>query len=336
LFSYSELHIEISSRCVLKCPRCPRTELSEKLRDVLNTDYSLSEFSAIFTPEILIDVKRILFCGDKGDPIYTREFLEIIKYIKQTKQSIRISITTNGSYKSEVWWTELGELLEPHDTITFSVDGWDQKSNNLYRINNNFESILLGIATLSKLPDTQRPFIKWSTVSFRFNQNNEQRILDLIKVQGLKVDIFQLVKSTKIGSIDQNYLDKNGMDELEPISINNAQPLKVYDKSESTRLSKRREDIPWERVIPVGNPWQGCLRGEQIPFIDVDGKFYPCAWFNSGYMPNDFVEKYADEINIRKNGLLAVINHPCWGELESRWLLAPLEICKLKCYKHAQ
>ena len=88
LFDISELHIEISSRCVLKCPRCPRTELSKELKDVLNTDYSLTDFKRIFTPLVLDKVERILFCGDKGDPIYAKDFLQIVQYIKEYKPNL--------------------------------------------------------------------------------------------------------------------------------------------------------------------------------------------------------------------------------------------------------
>ena len=166
MFDYSEIHIEISSRCILKCPRCPRTELSTELKDVLNQDYSLAEFCTIFPPEILKDIKSILFCGDKGDPIYARNFLGIVEYIKEHNPTLAINITTNGSYKSEDWWTNLGQALSPRDRITFSIDGWDHESNNMYRVNSEWSSIIKGLQTLSKIENADRPIIHWSTILF--------------------------------------------------------------------------------------------------------------------------------------------------------------------------
>ena len=340
LFDISELHIEISSRCVLKCPRCPRTELSKELKDVLNTDYSLTDFKRIFTPLVLDKVERILFCGDKGDPIYAKDFLQIVQYIKEYKPNLRISITTNGSYKSSSWWTELGESLSPLDTITFSVDGLNSTKNNMYRVNSDMLSIIDGMIAISKISEHKRPFMVWSTIRFRFNQDDIQKNKFVFRAKELNFDRWQLVESTKVGSIDQQYLDENGYDHLEPININKASSLKVY-KKRSHSLSKRKEHVNYIREAEKNKlngkdrPWQSCLRKEQIPMIDVDGKFYPCAWFNSGYIPNAFVEKYANEINIRKNGFESVINNSCWKELETQWLMAPLEICKLKCYKNA-
>ena len=51
--------------------------------------------------------------------------LPIVRYFKETNSKIELVITTNGSYKTEIWWKELAEMLNQHDTITFSIDGWD-------------------------------------------------------------------------------------------------------------------------------------------------------------------------------------------------------------------
>ena len=85
---------------------------------------------------------------------------------------------------------------------------------------------------------------------------------------GIKVDRFQLVKSTKIGSIDQNYLDENGIDNLEPISINNAATLKVYHR-EHEQYGRTQVGENYVRTVGFykydkGKPWQASLRKEQI------------------------------------------------------------------------
>ena len=337
LFNTKEFHIELSSRCVLKCPRCPRTELSKEFKDILNLDYSLEDFKRIWTPEILRNTNRILFCGDKGDPIYAKEFLEIVEYIKSNAPLLMLQITTNGSYKSSGWWYDLGKMLNQYDKITFSVDGWDQDSNNMYRINNDFESICTGIRTLAAGGD-ERVYINWSTIVFRFNQGSLDHVERIAKLLGC--DSMDIVYSTKVGSVDQNYLDANGIDALEP-SINDAVPLQTYRKKNLTFNKRQYKGGDYLReggmyAYGPGKPWQACLRKEQFPFISVDGLIYPCAWFDSGYIHNSFVEKYRDEINVRKNGIRGVIESKCWEELVTRWTVAPLEICKMKCYKNAK
>ena len=97
MFNIKKIHLEISSKCVIKCPRCPRTELHP---DTLNREFSLQDFQTAFNTDILKEVEEFLFCGDIGDPIYARDFLPIVEYIKNNSD-IRLKITTNGSYKKE-------------------------------------------------------------------------------------------------------------------------------------------------------------------------------------------------------------------------------------------
>jgi MoaA/NifB/PqqE/SkfB family radical SAM enzyme len=79
------------------------------------------------------------------------------------------------------------------------------------------------------------------------------------------------------------------------------------------------------------HPWARCMNWKKEMFISVSGLVFPCPWFNSGYMENDFVYKYRDRINIRTRSLLDILQDPLWEELLTRFEIAPLEICKFKC-----
>ena len=110
-------HIEISSKCTLRCPRCPRAELPETL---INTELELDFFKRNFTKQFLLDnVEKITFCGDDGDPIYARDLVSVIEYFKSIK-NISVHIVTNGSYKSVKWWESLANTLNENDEIHFS------------------------------------------------------------------------------------------------------------------------------------------------------------------------------------------------------------------------
>ena len=79
LFNYQSIHVELSSKCTLKCPRCPRTELKP---EQLNREITLDEFQRAFSSDLLREIQEITFCGDVGDPIYARDFLPIIELSK--------------------------------------------------------------------------------------------------------------------------------------------------------------------------------------------------------------------------------------------------------------
>src|SRR6056300_547159 len=96
-------HIEPSSKCSLKCPRCPRTEMPDTPWS--QKELSLNEFKRAFTPDFISEyVQRFTMCGDVGDPIYCKDYLQIVEYIKTVKPNCHVYTITNGSYKTVTWW----------------------------------------------------------------------------------------------------------------------------------------------------------------------------------------------------------------------------------------
>ena len=161
-------HLEPSAVCTVRCPRCPRVEHPDT--PWLNKNMTLDFVKKFFTEEMLLNqVKRVTMCGDVGDPIYCKEYIEICRYIKSVNPDIHIFTITNGSYKKPEWWRELALVLNDRDTINFSVDGYDNTSNNLYRVNSNFESIMQGIKTVRET--NKDVFLVWATIIFSFNQD---------------------------------------------------------------------------------------------------------------------------------------------------------------------
>jgi MoaA/NifB/PqqE/SkfB family radical SAM enzyme len=319
LLSHRRLHIELSSKCTLKCPRCPRTELKPEL---LNREISLLEFQRAFTADLLSEIDEITFCGDIGDPIYARDFLDIIRYIKASRFDTHLVIVTNGSYKDSSWWIELGEMLNNDDTVTFSVDGWDQRSNERYRVNSNFESIINGAKALRA---NSNCIMNWSAIYFSFNEKEMGHIQHL--AESLGFDTFNSVQSTKF---DGQYLI-NGTDPLKPSTHYVTQG--TYHVARIPLSERRVNTYRW--AGRMRHPWAKCMNDEKEMFINVDGLVFPCPWFNSGYIYNDFVEKYRDQISIKTRTLKEILADPLWEELYTRFEIAPLDICKLKC-KNAQ
>lgn len=310
-FNLDIVQVEITSKCTLKCPRCPRTELT---LDYINQEISLGSFKEIFTPLVLSQIKFLLFCGHTGDPIYATEFLEIIEYVKKNS-STQIRITTNGSYKKEDWWDKLGMLLDKNDGVTFSIDGWDNQSNNLYRVNSDFNSIINGITTLRA---KSRCYIKWSAIYFKFNQHQVNKISKLSKELGC--DVFQLVRSAKF---DGRYLI-NGVDLLKP-----TEELVSEDNNYKREKQVFGRDDPFTiEQTKQAHPFAKCLNGAKELNVTVEGYVYPCGWFNTGYQANAFAEKYKDKINVKTRTLKEILEDPLWIELTKEF---NLKICQIKC-----
>lgn len=315
-------HIEVSSKCTLKCPRCARQEVPDGL---VNTELELAFFQRNFTPEFIIkNVEKITFCGDDGDPIYAHDLIEIIQYIKSVKD-VEIVIITNGSYKKSKWWTKLGCCLTAKDSVHFSIDGFDNESNNLYRINSDYSSIIEGLKTLRASSDCQ---IVWAVIAFSFNQAQLGNIK--IRAKELGVDRFQMTKSTKFGSIYANY---GKDDSLEPnidlISGSYRFEREVSDFTNKTTVipiinfelykSAMEQDT---KIVPL------CEIGNKGLYIDARGRLFPCCWVANRYNHNSEWQEISHNFDLHTRTITDVLNDIFWEtEFKSfRW-----NECQTKC-----
>ena len=316
-------HIEISSKCTLRCPRCARQEVPNGL---VNTELDLEFFKRNFTPEfVLANVEKITFCGDDGDPIYAHDLIPVIQYIKSIRP-VEIVIVTNGSHKKTKWWCELGSVLDSGDTVHFSIDGWDNVSNNMYRVNSDFESIMDGISALRGSSDCQ---LIWAAIAFQFNEDRLDSMKHLAKQ--LDIDVFQLTKSTKFGSIYPSY----GIDD----------PLQPSEKfvSKSHRFEREISELTYRGswtpihnknielysktknrngVVPL------CEIGNKGLYIDARGRLFPCCWVANRYNHNSEWQHLAENFNLNTKNLTNVLADPFWNnEFQTfKW-----QECQSKC-----
>lgn len=330
-FDLSHFHLEISSKCALKCPRCPRTEHPET--PWLNKQLSLSDIKTLIPDEIISQhIQRITICGDVGDPIYNSEFHEIIEHFKKTNPAIHLYIITNGSHKSKAWWEKTASLLNERDTIAFSVDGFDQESNETYRIGSNWKSILVGMQEIAK----SRAFMVWALIAFKFNENEIENIKNMAKEVGC--DYFQITKSTKFGSHYQRFNTSENVDPLQPSSKWISKTLRF--ERESFQLSNRSIDNSdfigsmtqktkkVEQEFKDSTVFPLCKNGNRGLYINVTGQLYPCSWVSfpytrttslktkrTVYFKDSFFIKYAQELNILKNGFYQTLSNPLWNKI---------------------
>ena len=312
-------HIEISGKCTLKCPRCTRQEVP----GYVNKELSLQWFKDNFI--FVSDVKKITFCGDDGDPIYAKDLLPVIEWLKAKNPKIQIVIVTNGSYKTEAWWKKLNQLLDENDNIHFSIDGWDQESNEIYRVNCDWDSIVTGIKQID------RPFKTWAAIAFKFN---ETKINYMQKMAiALKFDAFQLTLSTKFG---KNYSAYPLEDPLQPSDKYVAtgrftrQHTKLTNrlwKDSTTKFFKQRYDdteVENQSVIPL------CMIGNKGLYVSAEGKFFPCCWTGLRYAHNNKLFSY---INFDRK-LPEVLEDQLWKKFQIDLMFneGPRE-CFEKCSK---
>ena len=315
-------HIELCSKCSLKCSRCSRQEVPEGL---VNRDLTLKWFKENFTGKLLSEVKKITFCGDDGDPIYAKDLLKILSWFRTNNKKVQFVIVTNGSYKTKSWWDRLNSILDEKDHIHFSIDGWDQESNNMYRVNCHWQSIMLGVDALSR----SKAYKTWAAIAFKFNEDKIEAMKQMAK--RLDFDNFQLTLSTKFG---KNYSSYPKDDPLQPsdqyVAIGRftrqsySLSEKVWKDNCVDIFSKRyyNENVINKSIIPL------CMIGNKGLYINAQGKFYPCCWTGLRYQHNKNIFDY---INFNKT-LPEVLDNKMWNTLFNSILFGggPKE-CGEKC-----
>jgi MoaA/NifB/PqqE/SkfB family radical SAM enzyme len=194
----SGFHIEPTNICTLKCPGCARTQFIKQWPQHWK-NYSLDIEQIMNFLDIDLSEKLIRFCGIYGDPIYHPDFINFVRRFKE--RGANIKITTNGSYKSNTWWSELVELLSDQDQITFSIDGLPENFTQ-YRNNADWASIKIGI----DIAAAATVKTEWKYIPFSFNQTDIELARELST--NLGIDKFTVSLSDRFDN-STNHLKPN-------------------------------------------------------------------------------------------------------------------------------
>jgi len=345
-------HVELSSKCPLRCPRCQRTEEPDSFT-AKEIDPGL--IKKLFNPELMSQIKRITFSGNYGDPIYHSQFIEIVEYLKNLNPLCQLVIVTNGSHKKNDWWESLAEKLTPIDEIIFSIDGWNHQSNSFYRKGSDWNGIMSALEIMTK----SEAYVRWSTIVFKNNMNEIENIKTL--AQSKNVDHFHLVLSDRFGTYNETYLNDEGVDPLEP------EPQFISQLRRTYRLKYKFKTAKWAKVSEYFKNFDetynkklkpaemkfkdkdvlpSCLYGYRGMYVDVNGIFTPCSWINHPYLEkssplypgkihffDEVIKPHFDELNLNKHSLEEVLNSKLWAKLSKQWEQKgeAYVVCERKC-----
>lgn len=157
------LHLELTTRCTLSCPRCARTDLINELGKIQISDLDINHLRSFLDADLT--KCNILLNGNLGDPIYHPEFLAIFNFLKE-RNPASIKLITNGSYRTASWWRDFSTCLRENDSVIFSIDGTPNNFTN-YRVNGDWVSIKVAIETMVASPAK----VVWKFIPFRFNED---------------------------------------------------------------------------------------------------------------------------------------------------------------------
>lgn len=287
------LHIEPTNMCTLKCPDCGRTEFLKMFpKKWTNKNLNLNHLKEFLD----IDLKglTINICGTYGDAIYYDQLFDMVKFFKDNGS--KISLATNGSYKSKEWWQNLASLLDNNDEVILAIDGLPDTFTT-YRINADWSSIETAINVLKQSP-TQ---LVWQYILFLFNEHQVNEAQELSKKLGF--DKFFVRHSERWDSDRTNV----------PSTVNQLTEKRIEWNPKST-----------VEIDPL------CKRTHSEHYISADGYYMPCCFVHDYrfYYKSSFF-KNKNNFDISKTTLSAVLTQSkdFYNTLED----AKIHYCTFNC-----
>lgn len=298
------LHLEVTTRCTLACPACPRTSWKELTKiPVPKNDLDIDDLEKFLDCPGGRNIDTFSLCGDYGDCIYYPKLFELIERFRSTKKFI---IATNGSNQTEKFWTTLASLVTKDDSIVFGIDGLED-TNHLYRRNANWDSIMMGLDIMTKSPAK----VVWQTIVFSFNHNSLDKIKQFAESKGTE---FLCLKTHRYGD----------------------ESLRPPDEYVELQYMVKSEYVTNHNIIIEPS----C---HSTKTISADGYFFPCDWIRNPrtlYKSQLWKQKsrWIDKLNI------AHINYDQSIEVLDDWInyvrTNSIEgrpevdmLCKMKCRK---
>lgn len=187
---------DITSKCNLNCIHC--CESGGHLEDSELTTEQI--FFIIDKLKLNYKELDIQFIG--GEPFARADFENILQYCKNN--NVGIGITTNGTYDMNYLFKLLREKKDYPVAIFFSLDGPNEKTNDIIRGNGVFSKCLNNINKLSKFKSTNRNlFIGLGATISKVNLNYIDEYFDIYK--NSKIDMINFTFIDNVGNAAVNY-----------------------------------------------------------------------------------------------------------------------------------
>jgi MoaA/NifB/PqqE/SkfB family radical SAM enzyme len=212
------------------------------------------------------------------------------------------------------------------DSVHFSIDGYNDSSNNLYRKNSNWDSIINGIVALRASSNCT---IVWAAIAFKFNEDK----IDSMRLyaQSIGADVFQLTKSTKFGCVYPSY----GLDDPLQPSIKFVSSTHRFERAFENLSTRQVNNTPCDKNVQLFNQRKAynditplCEIGNKGLYIDSQGRLFPCCWVANRYSHNSEWRSIANKFNLDARTLSDALLDPFW---ETEFRSFTWSECKTKC-----
>lgn len=164
----NSLDIELTNRCNLTCPKCPRSNMGRPQGDM-----SIELFKRVIDssfPYIYFSWLHLF-----GEPLLNSDVINVISYA--SGKNVACGISTNATALNEVLAKKL--CRSGLDTIIFSIDATTRKTYKKIRPGGNFDEVVENTERFLNLPE--RKNIKHTIIQMIRMKINQHEVDDFIK-----------------------------------------------------------------------------------------------------------------------------------------------------------
>lgn len=210
-----------------------------------------------------------------SESFFVRDIFKIISLLKKNGKIIDIDSNLNIKNEEIIRQIEKSEL----DFLSVSLDGVDQDSYNTYRYGGSFDLVIRNIERFQAAPTGPRK-IEWQYLITRKNAAYITKARQMAKELGIPI------RFQDIGM----YLD-----------------MFYTNSPELEREWRTDEQI--KRMKNFCKPGEVCTYMYNDPFIDPDGRVYPCC--NAARAPESLLKKGYENVfgNLHDNTLFEIWNN---------------------------
>lgn len=231
--------IGITTRCNSNCYFCFREELERRGASKEKVDMTTQTFKKIINTETL---KRVHFCGNRGEAIFHPEFEKFIELAKE--KFLNITINTNGDRFDEDWWFNLGKKFNKDDVIIFALDGLI-KTHKIYR-NTDWKRVFSNMVAFIKGGGNAI----WQMILFKHNEKD----VNIVKL------ISKIIGCSEVWIINSRLYNETY-----------EEPLTIHNKTKGQILRHLFENKIQPKILCRFD------YGRKV-YIGIDGSVWPCCY----------------------------------------------------------
>ena len=270
------IHLEVTTHCNASCPQCPRNiDGGARNPTMPLAQLYLDDIEKIFPRADFPNLRRVQVCGNYGDAVMARDFLETARYLKSLYPGISISLATNGSLRPKQWWRTLADHV---DHCVFGIDGLAD-THALYRRGTDFDTILANAQAYIAAGGRA----EWAYLIFRHNQHQVDDAYQLARKLGF--DTFSAKATSR-------FYDNGRKAASSPVRNAAGEVEYALEATDDARLANTELDRLDDMLLGDREKFADYITNTKIDckaitrgklYISGEGHVFPCCWLGNIY-----------------------------------------------------